>query len=194
MSGESIEILKQQVFAVQDLDEEAWQALSALWTEVCFKRRQIITPGGSTERYLYFVLEGVQRACVMHGKRDATLVFSYPHSFSGIIDSFFLQQPSRFFLETITASRLMRIHYNDLVFLIHKFRTVESWVRVALVQTLAGTLQRQAELLSFSAEEKFKALLQRSPHVLQFIPHKYLASYIGVDPATFSKMLGSVRL
>jgi hypothetical protein len=59
---------------------------------------------------------------------------------------------------------------------------------------LAGTLERQAELLAFTAGEKFLALMKRSPHILNLIPHKYLASYIGVDPATFSKMLGSVRL
>jgi hypothetical protein len=55
-------------------------------------------------------------------------------------------------------------------------------------------LARQAELQCFSAEEKFKTLLKRSPHLLQLIPHKYLASYVGIDPTTFSKLMGSVRL
>ena len=59
---------------------------------------------------------------------------------------------------------------------------------------LKGVLERQIELQCFSAEEKFKTLLTRSPHVLQIIPHKYLASYLGIDATTFSKLLGSVRL
>jgi len=49
-------------------------------------------------------------------------------------------------------------------------------------------------LLSFTAEQKFRKLLTRSPQVLQLIPHKYLASYLGIDPATFSKLLGTVKL
>jgi len=64
----------------------------------------------------------------------------------------------------------------------------------ALSYTFAGVLERQIEIQCFSAEEKFKALLKRSPHVLQLIPHKYLASYLGIDAATFSKLPGSVRL
>ena len=64
----------------------------------------------------------------------------------------------------------------------------------ATAYTLRGVLQRQIELQCFTAEKKFRQLLQRSPHVLQLIPHKYLASYLGIDPATFSKLLGSVRL
>jgi CRP-like cAMP-binding protein len=59
---------------------------------------------------------------------------------------------------------------------------------------LKGVLERQIELQCFSAEQKFKTLLTRSPHVLQIIPHKYLASYLGIDATTFSKLLGSVRL
>jgi hypothetical protein len=37
-------------------------------------------------------------------------------------------------------------------------------------------------------------LLKRSPHVLRLIPHKYLASYLGIDATTFSKLLGTIRL
>jgi CRP-like cAMP-binding protein len=59
---------------------------------------------------------------------------------------------------------------------------------------LKGVLERQVELQSFSAEEKFRQLLTRSPQVLNLIPHKYLASYLGLDATTFSKLLGRVRL
>lgn len=149
---------------------------------------------GETEKYLYLVMDGVQRAFYEDGDKEATLVFSYTPSFSGVIDSFFIQQPSRFHLETITQSHFLRIHYNDLNALMQQYRDIETWVRIALTYVLAGTLERQVELMCFSAEEKFTTLLRRSPQVLNLIPHKYLASYIGVDPTTFSKLLSSVRL
>ncbi len=187
-------LLQQEIEKVHKLDAPAWGDLVACWTEVEYKRKQLITRAGETEKYLYFVTEGVQRAFFEHNGKDATLVFSYAPSFSGILDSFFNQQPSKFSLETLTKSNLLRIHYNDMQALIEKHRSIETWVRVALMGVLAGTLQRQVEIMSFTAGEKFMALLHRSPHVLNLIPHKYLASYIGVDPATFSKLLGSVRL
>jgi CRP-like cAMP-binding protein len=188
------EILRKLVFSFGDMAEDAFADLSAPWTEINVKRKQVLTREGETEKYLYLVLEGVQRAYCEHYDKDATLVFSYPYSFSGIIDSFFLQQPSRFHLEALTASRLLRIHYNDMNLLIKNHRSIESWIRMALTKVLADTLQRQIELLSYSTEEKFTALLHRSPHVLNLIPHKYLASYIGVDATNFSKLLGTIRL
>lgn len=153
-----------------------------------------MTAAGDTERYVYLVLDGVQRAFYKDEDKEATVVFSYAPSFSGVIDSFFLQQPSKFYLETLTHSRFLRIHYNDMNRLMQEHRSIETWVRKALMHTLAGTLERQVELMAFSAEEKFTTLLRRSPQVLNLIPHKYLASYIGVDPATFSKLLSKVRL
>ncbi|OSZ78421.1 cyclic nucleotide-binding protein [Chitinophagaceae bacterium IBVUCB1] len=191
---EPLDALKQQVFAVHPLNDAAWQALAACWEPVAYKRKQLISRSGDVERYVYMVVDGVQRAYFIHNDKEATLVFSYAPSFSGIIDSFFTQTPSRFYLETITVSHLLRIHYNDLSKLMQQYRDIETWVRLALTHTLAGTLQRQVEIMSYTAEEKFVALLTRSPHVLNLIPHKYLASYIGVDPATFSKLLGTVRL
>jgi hypothetical protein len=50
---------------------------------------------------------------------------------------------------------------------------------------LKGVLERVVELQCFTAEEKFRGLLKRSPHVLNLIPHKYLASYLGIDASTF---------
>jgi len=59
---------------------------------------------------------------------------------------------------------------------------------------LAGVLVRQIELQSFSAEQRFRSLMKRSPHILQLVPHKYLASYLGMDATNFSKFLGTIRL
>lgn len=59
---------------------------------------------------------------------------------------------------------------------------------------LKGVLERIVELQCFTAEEKCRQLLKRSPHVLNLIPHKYLASYLGIDASTFSKLMGSVRI
>lgn len=191
---EYVQLLKDQVFKIGYLEPEAFEALVTPWERVSYARKQLITKAGETEKYLYLVLDGVQRAYFRHGDKEPTLVFSFKPSFSGIIDSFFTQTPSKFYLETITQSKLVRIHYNDLSRLMTEYKSIESWVRVAVTWVLAGTLERQVELMTYSAEEKFTALLRRSPHVLNMIPHKYLASYIGVDPATFSKLLGTIKL
>jgi CRP-like cAMP-binding protein len=187
--------LRQVVFAVHPLSNAAWEDFTTIWQPSSAKRKTVLTAAGATEKHLYFVLEGVQRAFYL-GKddREATLVFSYPYSFSGVLDSFLLQQPSRYYLETLTQSHFLQTTYTQVNALIEQHRSFETFIRKSLAFTIAGVLERQIELQSFTAEQKFTTLLKRSPHVLQLIPHKYLASYMGLDAATFSKLLNSVRL
>ncbi|MCB0577374.1 MAG: Crp/Fnr family transcriptional regulator [Saprospiraceae bacterium] len=177
------------------LEEPVWADFAAIWQPFEAKRKVLLTSEGETEKHVYFVLEGVQRAyAVGEDGRDATLVFTYPFSFSGVADSFLLQQPSRYFFETLTPSRFLRAGFRSFDEVMQRHHAVERMIRLMLSQVLAGVLQRQIELQSFSAEERFRALLRRSPHILQLVPHKYLASYIGIDPTNFSKFLGNIRL
>jgi CRP-like cAMP-binding protein len=192
---ESLEKLRLLVNNVHPLQPDEWDQFSSIWQPFTAKRKTIITAAGETEKYLYFVTEGVQRAFYLKDNdKDATLVFTYAPSFSGVLDSFLLQQPSKYFLETLTYSEFIRTTFAQVNDLMKKYHNFETFVRKSLAITIAGVLERQIELQSFSAEEKFRVLLKRSPHVLQLIPHKYLASYLGLDATTFSKLLGSVRI
>jgi CRP-like cAMP-binding protein len=177
------------------LKEEQMEKLLSIWQPFECKRKTILTTAGETERHLYFVLEGVQRAFFIgNDKQEATIVFTYAPSFSGVADSFLTQTQSKYFLETLTSSRFLRTTYKQVEHLMNEYPAIQRMILQLSAFALKGVLERQIELQCFSAEEKFRTLLKRSPHVLQIIPHKYLASYLGIDATTFSKLLGSVRL
>lgn len=189
------EILQKFISPVYSLPEKEWAAFSSIWVPFACKRKTVLTAAGETERHLYFVLEGVQRAFFIgDDKQEATIVFTYPPSFSGVADSFLTQTPTPYFFETLTASKFIRTTYKQVEGLMDEFPVIQKLILKTTSFALKGVLARQAELQCFSAEEKFRTLLKRSPHLLQLIPHKYLASYVGIDPTTFSKLMGSVRL
>ncbi len=195
MNPSAIEELKKFISPIHTLHEEEWKAFASIWQPFSAKRKELLTAAGETEKYLYFVTEGVQRAFYLgEDDKEATIVFTYPYSFSGVADSFLLQQPSRYHLETLTKSEFIRTTYHQLQELLDRYHNFEKMIRKATNYTLAGVLERQIELQCFSAEQKFRTLLKRSPHVLTLIPHKYLASYLGIDATTFSKLLGTVRV
>lgn len=190
-----MQALRSAIHALVPLPDDTWEAMAACWHPVERKRKTVITAAGDTERYTYFVLDGLQRAfSLAEDGKEATLMFSYKGSFSGIIDSFFLQQPSRYYLETLTHSSFLRIAFTDVSRLMQEYPLIAHWVHLGTMHAMAGVMERMIEIQTLGAEHKFRRLLARSPHVLQMIPHKYLASYLGIDPATFSKLLGSARL
>ncbi len=190
-----IELLKSYLSNLHPLTSAELDAFTANWQPVTYKRKTILTAAGETEKYLYFVTEGVQRAFYLgDDNKEATIVFTYPPSFSGVADSFLTQTPSLYFLETITASRFLRINYDEVQQHLKNIPNLQQLFFKATAFALKGALERYIELQCFSNEEKFKTLLRRSPHILNLVPHKYLASYLGMDATNFSKLLASVKI
>jgi CRP-like cAMP-binding protein len=187
--------LQQLVTAIHPLSGEEWETFAAIWKPLSAKRKTILTTAGEKEKYLYFIAEGVQRIYHIDDQdREATILFTYAPSFGGVLDSLLLQQPSRYFYETLTPSHFLRTSYSELLPLMRHHAGIEIMIRQGLTMALSGVLERLVELQCFSSEEKFKKLLQRSPHILGLVPHKYLANYLGINATNFSKLINNIRI
>ena len=177
------------------LDADDWAALSCVWKPFSADRREILTFAGETERYLYFVTEGVQRIYYLDDEnREATLVFTYKSAFGGIMDSGLMEEPSRYYYETLTPSCFIRVPYSEFKELAQRHPRIQQMMHVCITRIFSGIMERLVEVQRFSSEDKFRNLLKRSPHILQLVPHKYLASYLGIDPTNFSKLVNKVRI
>lgn len=187
--------LKQLVLDIHPLSDKEWTAFSNIWTAFSAKRKEQLTITGEKEKYLYYVIEGIQRVYYFDEQnREATLVFTYAPSFGGVLDSLMMQQPSKYYYETLTPSKFLRTPFSELNAVMEEHPGIEKLVRKGVTVSLSGVLDRLVELQCYSSEERFKKLLKRSPHILQLIPHKYLANYIGIDATNFSKLINSVRI
>ena len=192
---QALQILRELVLPVQPLTEEEWQDFEKVWTPFEASRKQLITVAGEKEKYLYLVLSGIQRVFYADDEnREATIVFTYAPSFGGVLDAFLLQQPSRYFYETLTPSTFLRAPYTEVERLMHKYHAIATFMLKGVSLATSGVLERLVEVQCYTAEQRFKKLLQRSPHILQLIPHKYLANYLGMDATNFSKLLNKVRI
>ncbi len=171
------------------------EQFAAIWQPYTVKRKEVLTRAGDTEKYLYFVVDGVQRIYYFdEQEREATILFTYSPSFGGVLDSYMLQKPSVFYYEALTPSVFLRVPHAALQKLLQTNPAIEVMVRDSITASLSGILHRLVELQCFSSEEKFRKLLHRSPHILQLVPHKYLANYLGIDATNFSKLINRVKI
>lgn len=191
----SSDLIRNHISGLYSLSEEELNILADGWQPVTYKRKTILTAAGEKEDYLYFVVEGIQRAFMVDEMgKEATVVFTYPPSFSGVADSLLTQMPSRFYFETLTSSTMLRLPGERLFRLMAEYPRIQSFILHATALSLHGVLIRQTELQLMNAETRFKILFQRSPHLLKLVPHKYIASYLGIDATNFSKMMGAIRI
>ncbi len=189
------DVLADMVSRFQVLPTDVMEELGTIWTPMEAGRKELLTAAGQVERHLYLVLDGVQRIYYEDEKdREATILFTYKPSFSGVLDSFLMQLPSKYNFETLTPSSFLRTSFNEFNGLMQKHHSIETMVRKGLSGVISGLEERLVEIQCFSSEDKFRSLLKRSPHILQLVPHKYLASYLGMDATNFSKLINKIRI
>jgi len=175
------------------LGDKEWATFEAIWKPEEISKGVVLTRIGEVENHLYFVLEGVLRGFFTDGKVDFTGGFSYEGDLSGIPDSFLNQTPSMYFLETLSPCKVLKTNYQRLQELYDASSEVERFGRIMVEKMLLGLNTRYIELQCMSVEERFKVFLNRSPHLLQKIPQKYLASYLNMAPETFSRLIRNVK-
>ena len=164
------------------------------WKEYSLPKQTIMTFQGDTERYMYFVLEGIQKSYHSMGNKEHVVAFTYPPSLTGIPESFLTQTPSPYFLATITESRFLRISFEKHQELMAKHRSIETLFRKATELLLVDILNRYRALMADDMETRFLKFTKRSPHLLQMVTQKDIASYLKIDPTNFSKLLGKLKI
>lgn len=176
------------------LDSQEESKFRSLWVLKSFERSEFITEAGTTERYFYFVLEGVQALYILNEKGEKVVLgFSYSGSPSGVFDSFMYKTPSFTFLEALRPSKMLAINWENYQSLFELYPDFQTWGHHFFRDILMGRLYREAELLTLSAEERYVRFMKRCPKELQIIPQKYLASYLNMKPETFSRLRKSTR-
>lgn len=164
------------------------------WIEYSVPKKTIMTAPGDTQRYWYFVIEGIQKAYYLTNNKQHVIAFTYAPSFTGIPESFLTQTPSKYYLETITDSKFLRIPFDKHQELMTEHREIETLFRKATEFFLIGMLERYYELMAYDIETRFKSFTKRSPHLLQVISQKDLASYLRIDSTNFSKLMNSITI
>lgn len=164
------------------------------WTAYDVPKKTLMTSPGETERFIYYVIEGIQKSYYLNEDKQHIIAFAYAPSLSGIPESFFTQTPSKYFLETITESKFLRLSFEKHQQLMAQYREIETLFRKATEFFLMGVIQRQHELMAFDMETRFRVFVKRSPHLLNMVSQKDIASYLRIDSTNFSKLINSIHI
>ena len=186
--------LLQELFHDAGLTEEAFSEFLPLWVEMKFRKKSFLTEAGAVERYFYVVIQGVQAIYLIDQKGEKRVLgFSYAGDLSGVYDSFLIQAPSHYFLEALTDSTLLALSYNAYRGLFEKYPSFDRWGNLFHQRVLIGRINREVEMLTLSARERYVRFMRRCPAELLKIPQKYLASYLNMTPETFSRLRSEVK-
>lgn len=137
---------------------------------------------------LFFVATGLFRAYYERDDTQNTFWFREENTLFASHYSLLTQQPSKIYYQAIEDSMVVTIPYKKLKELAKSDIEVSNTIIVVMEGLILELISRIEEFTTLQAEERYYQFLDRYEDVAHRIPQQYAASYIGVTPASFSRL------
>ncbi len=134
---------------------------------------------------------------------ESGLIRSYVHDYDGneITTDFFIENeivivpaslfqriPSQETILTVTDTTLWKISFPDFQQLFHSIPGFTEWGRLWFTQQLFAMKQRSLEMITITATNRYLKLMQEKPQIMQYVPLKQIASYLGITDTSLSRI------
>ncbi|MFL5742169.1 MAG: Crp/Fnr family transcriptional regulator [Flavisolibacter sp.] len=177
-----------------DLSEDEFDRLIRPFLELRhFKKKQTILAAGEVEEYLNFVTRGLVRKFYKKGKEEINTQISTEGHIIHAQESFHSRTPSEYVIEAIETTTLVSITYENLEKLYAGSHKMERLGRLVITFTMVIKDRWQMNMIRLTPRERFLDFVHKNPELLQRVPQKYLASYLNIQPETFSRFKHLLR-
>lgn len=183
-----IEIFKNYLNSLIEIEPLEWEMLSSFLSVETYKEKQFLDLQGEEVQNLYFLLDGVVRVFRLRDNKEYTYnLYSNPR-FIANIGSLIKGTPAQHSIQALCNTTILKIRFVDA----HKlYEILPKYERIGRLFTEAVLLQeveRIDELTCYEPFERFQNLLATTPELMERIPQKYVASYLGISPESLSRM------
>lgn len=154
-----------------------------------YKAKTVLLNAGEVAKYSYFVKSGILRSFTINDNIvEHVLQFACEDWWIGDMYSLISQKPGNLFIEVNEDAEVALLSKENQEELYHKIPKLERFFRILTENSLVAYQERLMDNLSLTAEERFEKFCSKYPSLIQKVPQKQIASYIGVTPEFFSKM------
>ncbi|MCC6462074.1 MAG: Crp/Fnr family transcriptional regulator [Saprospiraceae bacterium] len=153
--------------------------------------RVLLAPGKVCTQ-VYFVVEGcfVCRYINEHEGTAKTINFyaNDLHPFMACIDSYFSQTPTRCELRAVSDATVVSFPKQALDQLLETDEALRRFYYSVVIQALTEENDLKLKLIAYSSAELYRYIVQELPMVIQKVPAKYIAEFMGISAEWLSKL------
>jgi CRP-like cAMP-binding protein len=143
---------------------------------------------GEVATELYFINKGLIRLYYTKEEEEITGFIFQENLFASSYDSFLRRVPSIQTLESIEPCELLVISYDRMQELYEKLPKINILTRKVAEQRFINSQLILSSFLLDSPEERYKKFEAQHRDLLQRVPQKMIASYLGITPVSLSRI------
>jgi CRP/FNR family transcriptional regulator, anaerobic regulatory protein len=179
------------------LEDELIAGLQPMLRYEKIKRKtHLLRPGQVNDR-LYYIHKGLLRCYYLKQNEDGegpdievSTWFMRERDTCVSILSYYLQQPSFEYIEAMEHCELFSIGFTELEAIYQRSFSFNFIGRVLTAKYLVDWAKQLGNIRMLKSEERYAALCRVDPDLVQRVPQKYLASFLGISESTISRARG----
>ena len=169
------------------IEDKDLECVLLCFTEVTIKKDDYVLREKHISTSYYFIKSGGVRIWFNKDGKFVTAWLLFENSFFSELASLQLAQPAHFNIQDITDTCLYAIDKNTMEHLYGQFPRWERFGRLIWERAFLKVIDGFISFQTLTAEERYHVAMQQS-NLLQKIPLKQLASYLGITPASLSRI------
>ena len=170
------------------LSPEEAKAVDALIPVKEFKKGQLLLIEGSIARECYFNIKGCVRAYQILNGEERTTQFFVEGDPIASLSSYLNKTPANHYFECIEDSILAVLSFDNEQKLYKQHPKFEALCRNSIEQEFGKQQEILQNYLTKKPEERYLMLQETRPELLQRVPQYHLATFLGVQPESLSRI------
>jgi CRP-like cAMP-binding protein len=185
----STELVFNNISRIINLTEEEKAIFARHLHFKSLKRKEFLLRQDEICKYSAFVALGCLRGYTIDKNGiEHVLSFAPPGWWIADLYSLFSEKPGTLNIEALEDTDIILLSKTGQEKLYTEVPKFERFFRVLTENSLVASQQRVVDNLSLTAEERYNLFCKRYPTLIDHLPLKQIASYIGVTPEFFSRM------
>lgn len=156
--------------------------------EVSYSRGDVMIGVGEMVPDVFIVEEGIVRFVDMNGDRERTFGFALAGTVFMSKHSFVMDLPSYYQVEACCESEVLVIKRDDFRRAINESKDLALWMLDYAYGELFYQEHKNKAIHNGTAAERYRSIYADRPEILEKVPQKIIASYLGVTPEYLSKL------
>jgi len=176
------------------LNPEELQRILSRFQLIKTEKNQFLLRKGEICRHYYFVNSGILRLFTFNEYgEETTRYFAFEGAFGTALPSFIEQSPAFEYIQVLEPTELLKISHQDFFELVQLSPAFGLIYRKILEISFIEAQKRTYLFQGYPAEEKLNWVLHRYPKIFTRVSNKIIASFIGIKPATLSRLKSKMR-
>jgi CRP-like cAMP-binding protein len=180
--------LKCFIDRIVETTEPEWKAHRDCLTRRFLKKGEFLIREGQVSSNVSFINKGLFRVYKDLNGEEITKHFFFPLEYSTEYVSFLTRRPSEIHVKAMEDCELIELHYDKVQILYEQFPVWQKYGRLLAENLFIKLAERTHRLLYHTPEENYLKLLTDRPDIIERMPQHYIASYLGIQPESLSRI------